>query len=118
MTGTRSERECDANRKKDFSRFILHFVFGSGRMRHNGAKGSHGSYYHNTASQPLGDRWKASYLHSDSVRGSNVDLSMEEKRNIGKRRNLGQLHDSGNHGLRQGHTVHGGGQEQRRKCHQ
>ena len=35
------------------------------------------------ASQPLGDRWKTSYLRGDSVRSSNVDLSMEEKRNTG-----------------------------------
>jgi hypothetical protein len=78
-----SERECDANRKKDFSRFILHFVFASGRMRKYRAKGSHdGSLYHETASQPHGNRWTTSYILGDSVRSSNVDLSMEEKRNI------------------------------------
>jgi len=84
MTGTRSERECDANGKKHFSRFILHFVFASGRMRNHRAKGGHdGSLYQETASQPIGDRWTTGYLLGDSVRGSNVDLSMEEKRYIG-----------------------------------
>jgi hypothetical protein len=87
MTGTRSERECDANRKKDFSQFILHAVRASRRMWNHRAKGSHrlfgGSYYHNTAHQPFGDRWTTSYVLGDSVRNSNVDLSMEEKRNIG-----------------------------------
>jgi len=39
--------------------------------------------YQETASQPIGDRWTTGYLLGDSVRGSNVDLSMEEKRYIG-----------------------------------
>jgi hypothetical protein len=82
MTGTRSEQECDANRKKDFSRFILHVVLASRGMWNRRAKGS-GTYYHNPASQPLGDRWKTSYLRGDSVRSSHLDLSMEEKRNTG-----------------------------------
>jgi hypothetical protein len=42
-------------------------------MWNHRAKGTHGdgSYYYNTASQPLGDGWKTSYLRGDSVRRSN-----------------------------------------------
>jgi hypothetical protein len=39
MTGTRSERECDANRKKDISWFMLHVVLASRGMRNHRAKG-------------------------------------------------------------------------------
>jgi hypothetical protein len=51
MTGTRSERECDANRKKDFSRFILHVVLACrGMWKHRAKRGHDGSLYHEAAS--------------------------------------------------------------------
>jgi hypothetical protein len=55
MTGTTSERECNANRKKDISQFILHVVLASGGMRKHRAKGSDApsllgsSFHHDTA---------------------------------------------------------------------
>jgi len=55
MTGTGSEREFDANRKKDFSRFILHVVLACRGMWKHRAKGSDAfsllgsSFHHDTA---------------------------------------------------------------------